>query len=225
MDTGNDDRITIRNELSNMSFEDILKLKEELGGKVYNDAVFGPTKTIETDFKRANKNRPRETSSKIPNARFINNAEVKKGPRDPRFDHLCGSFNEKAFKNAYSFINDIRISEKDQLKRELKTETDPSRQEKIKYLIQRMENQDREEQRQKLETEKNIMKHKEEIELLNKGIKPWHQNKAEERTLKLVSKFEELKKKGQVRKFIEKRRLKCLRKDRKRFSATRSEFS
>lgn len=48
---------------------------------------------------------------------------------------------------------------------------------------------------------------------------------AEERTLKLVSKFEELKKKGQVRKFIEKRRLKCLRKDRKRFSATRSEFS
>lgn len=40
-----------------MSFEDILKLKEELGGKVYNDAVFGPTKTIETDFKRANKNR------------------------------------------------------------------------------------------------------------------------------------------------------------------------
>jgi hypothetical protein len=47
----------IREELSKMSFEELQKLKEQLGSKVYNEAMFGTSQTKETNFKRENKNR------------------------------------------------------------------------------------------------------------------------------------------------------------------------
>jgi hypothetical protein len=47
----------IREELSKMSFEELQKLKEQLGSKVYNEAMFGTNQTKKTDFKRENKNR------------------------------------------------------------------------------------------------------------------------------------------------------------------------
>ena len=47
----------IREELSKMSFEELQKLKEELGSKVYNEAMFGAHDTKKTSFKRENKNR------------------------------------------------------------------------------------------------------------------------------------------------------------------------
>nr|CAD7590623.1 unnamed protein product [Timema genevievae] len=48
---------SIRKELSNMSFEQLLQLKEELGTKVYNEAIFGTSSMNDNNFKRANKNR------------------------------------------------------------------------------------------------------------------------------------------------------------------------
>jgi ribosomal RNA-processing protein 36 len=47
----------IREELSKMSFEELQKLKEQLGSKVYNEAIFGTSQTKKTNFKRENKNR------------------------------------------------------------------------------------------------------------------------------------------------------------------------
>lgn len=50
----------IRKELSSMSFGDLLKLKQRLGTKVYDEAMFGTSskKTKKPDnFKRVNKNR------------------------------------------------------------------------------------------------------------------------------------------------------------------------
>jgi hypothetical protein len=44
----------------------------------------------------------------------------------------------QGFRHAYSFVSDLRAQEKEQLKQELKTHTDPSRKDKIKYLLQRM---------------------------------------------------------------------------------------
>nr|CAD7260541.1 unnamed protein product [Timema shepardi] len=48
---------SIRKELSDMSFEQLLQLKEELGTKVYNEAIFGESSMKNNNFKRANKNR------------------------------------------------------------------------------------------------------------------------------------------------------------------------
>ncbi len=110
-----------------MSIEEIQRLKEKIGLKLYNKAVTGGAKekkkasTSKQDFKRENKvtlpimlliyrvsnpvskqNRPREMSSKKPVARFRDvvgvsseqNAKVA-GRRDPRFDSLCGEFDNK----------------------------------------------------------------------------------------------------------------------------------
>jgi ribosomal RNA-processing protein 36 len=40
-----------------MSFEELQKLKEQLGSKVYNEAMFGTSHIKKTNFKRENKNR------------------------------------------------------------------------------------------------------------------------------------------------------------------------
>jgi ribosomal RNA-processing protein 36 len=47
----------IREELSKMSFEELQKLKEQLGSKVYNEEMFGTSQVKKTNFKRENKNR------------------------------------------------------------------------------------------------------------------------------------------------------------------------
>lgn len=123
-----------------MSFEDLQKLKQTIGAKVYNETVFGKNNTKkQTSYKRANKNRPREMSSKRP-VKIVNNViAVKKTiPRDPRFDPLCGSYDEKSFKSNYGFINELKKNEKKELQKELEATEDPERKRKIKLLIQRL---------------------------------------------------------------------------------------
>ena len=67
--------------------------------------------------------------------------ENKKQVRDPRFDPLCGEFDDKIFKESYKFVDGIKAKELDQLKKQLKEEDDPEKIEQIKYLIQRMVSQ------------------------------------------------------------------------------------
>lgn len=156
-----------------MSFENLQKLKEKLGTKVYNETVFGKKTKKKTEFKRENKNRPREMSAKIPVSRFKEVVKVKKiVSRDPRFDSLCGTFDEKTFKRSYGFISKFRENDLKTLKKELKEATDPKAIKKIKYLIQRLENQLREEERLKKKEEKKYEEKKEVLETLKRGEKP-----------------------------------------------------
>lgn len=81
-----------------MSFAELKKLKERLGAKVYNEAVFGveskKRKFKKETFKRENKNRPREMSSKKPMPLVVKKPEVvqeENAPRDPRY--FCFHFN------------------------------------------------------------------------------------------------------------------------------------
>ncbi|GLV44540.1 uncharacterized protein CBL_12113 [Carabus blaptoides fortunei] len=82
------DREAIRANLSQMSFEELQKMKEEFGAKVYNETVHGTTskkrRLEQTEYKRANKNRPREMSAKRP-VRIVNEMTTVKIhiPRDP----------------------------------------------------------------------------------------------------------------------------------------------
>lgn len=156
-----------------MSFEDLQKLKEKLGTKMYNQTIFGNESKRKTEFKRENKNRPREMSAKKPVSRFKELVSVKKViARDPRFDSLCGTFNEKAFKNAYAFINDLRANDLQTLKNELKETTDLKAKTKIKYLIQRLENQLREEKKRKEKEERELEEKKEVLDSIKQGEKP-----------------------------------------------------
>lgn len=171
----------IREELSNMSFEELQKLKEKLGSKIYNETVFGKSdRKPNTNFKRANKNRPREMSSKRPvkiNSHII---PVKKQmPRDPRFDPLCGAYDKKSFKSNYHFLKDLRKKERQELQKEYENTEDKQRQKKIKLLMQRLDNQIREQektekQERKVEEEKRYIK-----ETLKKGERPEFKKKCE----------------------------------------------
>lgn len=72
-----------------MSFEELQKLKSKLGAKVYNEAVFGTNSKKRankiTDFKRENKNRPREMTSKktVPMLKDVT-VKTEETLRDPR---------------------------------------------------------------------------------------------------------------------------------------------
>ncbi len=100
------EKVAIRQELSNLSFEELQKLKEKIGSKKFNQTVKGTKKKIpeRVDFKRANPNRPRELSSKsrrIETKAAVQVAKVFKN--DPRFDNLCGEFHEKVSQTDFNF--------------------------------------------------------------------------------------------------------------------------
>lgn len=72
-----------------LSFEELQKLKERIGAKVYKEALFGKydagkSKEERKVFKRENKNRPREMSSKKPVPMFDVPKAKNKQIRDPR---------------------------------------------------------------------------------------------------------------------------------------------
>lgn len=143
-----------------MSFAELIKLKEQLGTKVYNEAMFGEDtskvrkRADKTQFKRDNKNRPREITVKkqVPLlGRTKSRKSDTKEVRDPRFDSKCGEYDRKKFKEDYSFIADIRENEVIELKKQLKDASlKDEEKKKIKLLIQRMNNKLVEEKKTKL---------------------------------------------------------------------------
>merc|ERR1712059_212703 len=133
-----------RAQLSKMSIEEIQKVKEKLGLKLFHQKMSGtaPVRGKKVDFKRDNKNRPREMSAKKTVGRFREVVAVAKVVRrDPRFDPLCGEFDKEVFKESYKFVNEIKANELTELKKQIREEEDPERRMSIKYLIQRTENQ------------------------------------------------------------------------------------
>lgn len=159
-----------------MSFEDLHKLKEEIGSKLYNKALLGTKakmKNVQTNFKRENKNRPREMTAKkqVPILRDLPNVKMIEH-RDPRFDERAGEFNEKAFKNGYSFIEEIRLKELQQLKENLRNTQDPEEVHNIKFLITRMENQFREKKKVEQKKEKKLMEKMDRLKQVKEGKTP-----------------------------------------------------
>merc|ERR1719242_1750240 len=136
-------------------------------------------------MKRENKNRPREMSSKKTVKRFRDvvglSAALKSEKRDPRFDNMCGEFDEKIHRDAYKFVEDIKSKELDVLKDELKTENEPERIEQIKYLIQRIENQSREKKKVEKEKSATVERKKQNRQLLKDGKMPEFVSKQEEK--------------------------------------------
>ncbi|XP_014232362.1 ribosomal RNA processing protein 36 homolog [Trichogramma pretiosum] len=163
---------------------------------------------------KRSKNAPLEVSSKKPVSQFRAISAPKREVRDPRFDNLCGKFNEKAFKNAYAFLDDLKQQDLVQLKEKSKTETDPEQVKKIKYLIQRLENQIREQKRRENKEEKVHQEKHEIAEAIKQGKKPNFKKKSEKKVLDLVHQFEELKNTGQLKKHIKRLRKKDRAKDR-----------
>lgn len=212
-------RDDIKKELSNMSFEDIMKLQNKVGTKVYNEVAYGSDKSQRTGKKkRLNKNRPMEISAKKP-APFLRQVVSVRKPtlRDPRFDDLSGEYKPEIFEKTYKFINDIRHREKEIILKQLKkTKKNNQRKEKLQFLLKRMENQERARQSREQQRDRELQFKRHQRERANQGARPFFLKNSEKKKLLLAEKYQELKKSGKLENFLSKKRKRNAGKDRRK---------
>lgn len=151
-----------------------------MGSKLYNATITGQAtnKKPPRTFKRANKNRPREMSSKRPVKIEKTVIPVKTNtPRDPRFDPLCGTFDNKTFRENYGFLKDVKKKEIKELENEYKKVDDEARKRKIKFLLERMKNQVREQEKLEKQDREKMAELSDIKEKLRHGQKPMFKKK------------------------------------------------
>nr|XP_022334422.1 ribosomal RNA processing protein 36 homolog isoform X1 [Crassostrea virginica]XP_022334423.1 ribosomal RNA processing protein 36 homolog isoform X1 [Crassostrea virginica]XP_022334424.1 ribosomal RNA processing protein 36 homolog isoform X2 [Crassostrea virginica] len=215
-----DEFAAIKEELSTLSFEELKKLKEKIGLKVFNQVLHGDRRGSESKkkvFKRANKNRPMEISSKKPVPRLKRTAPAKKKvTRDPRFDDLSGEYREELFSRSYGFLDDIKSREREKVQKSLKKEKDPEKKQELQYLLNRMKQQeqasDKKDQQKRIERD---WKKKEQVRV-KEGKTPFYLKKSERRKLELAEKYRELQKSGKVDAYLGKKRKKTAQKEKKK---------
>jgi len=224
------ERTEIRKELSNMPFEEVQKLKEQLGAKVFNEAYhgkplrkrpekkarFNPRSGRGQPYVKKRKHAPREESSKT---RVASVREVIPVPkvirRDPRFDGVTGSFDEKAWRKNYKFVDELKTSEKAQLKEQYRSEKDPAEKKKMKLLLQRIQNKEKTEKLKEKQEAEREEERQANISRLKEGKKPLYKSKGSKKKEELAEKFLELKQTGRLDKFMQKKRKKMAGKSKK----------
>lgn len=219
--------------MKEIPLQELLKLRDKLGSKVYNEAVFTksssskrpintkPIQKVKKPKIDSEDESPMEVSSKKPLPLWGMKNEKKRRleTRDPRFDDRSGKYTEEKFRNNYEFAFDMRKEELKTLKNELRDpEVESDRKDQIKFLIQRLENQNRSYEQKRTKEEK-LVKQKSDIKKAWKdGKMPHFKSKRAEKTEDLVRQYEELKKSGKLAKHIEKRKKKNASKNRKKFN-------
>ncbi|XP_002125370.2 ribosomal RNA processing protein 36 homolog [Ciona intestinalis] len=164
----------------NASLQDMVKMCDQIGAKkVKNEMLSKSYKGAankQQTFKRENKNRPQEISSKIKVPKIRQVVIVPKSAtmtRDPRFDDLCGSeYNEELFQNRYQFLDNIKQRERLQLKKQVKkTKKGTKDQQQLKYLLSRMEQQEIAKKQRMEKREEERKWKKVEMKKVKQGIK------------------------------------------------------
>jgi len=140
--------------------------------------------------------------------------------RDPRFMPLGPGalkghrVDEIVARKAYSFLDDYRQDELNQLRAASKKEKDPTVREKLQKAVMSMESQLKAQKRKDRERELLEEHRKNEKELVKQGKKPFYLKKAEQKKKLLLDQYANMKK-GQVDKAIERRRKKLAAKEKK----------
>ncbi|OQR89354.1 hypothetical protein THRCLA_22709 [Thraustotheca clavata] len=169
----------------------------------------GPTST-----KRANKNCPREMTSKKPVARFKEVIQVKKkGTRDPRFSGASGKLNEDLFRKSYAFVEDYKNQELEQVKKQLKKAKSKTRKESLKEELVTRKQERAETKRAGRIREATHKRKREEREAVAQGKNAFYLKRKDKKQVELKAKYEELQESGRLSKFMAKRRKKNANKD------------
>lgn len=209
-----------------MPIADLLQLKERLGAKIYDEVMFGDsksTKVTQKKFARENKNRPMEMSSRKPVPFGQPDVQSKKHAfvaRDPRFDDLSGEFNESYFKQSYGFLSDIKLREKQKLLKMLKKTKDAKKSAQLQQLITRMTQQEKAEREREEKHQREQAWKKKERERISQGKRPFFLKKSEKRKVELAEKFRKLEQSGKLEQFIAKKKKKNLRTEQKSIPQT-----
>lgn len=220
-----------------MPFEELLQLKRRLGSKVYNEAVFGNThKDDKNTVSQSVKGTKRETrvsneesdsdgppeeltaKRKVPAFGITKNRREASQSRskDPRFDSKHGYFSGRQFREQYGFINDLRTTELQKLKKQLKETEDPEEIDQIKFAIRRTENQIHEFNKQKTQDKKRQDEKLQTRQAIDEGKRPFYEKNSTKKARELVEKYDKLKEEGKIGKHIDKRKRKITAKDRKK---------
>lgn len=220
-----------------MSMQELLKLQEDMGTKAFRNKVLKKGGGIvskssnlnkptvkqgrKTVLKQASKNRPVEVPMMrhaAPRMATLDPGHSSKRMiiRDPRFDDLSGNLNLKAWQENYSFLRETRKKEKEVLKKELKAEQDSEKKHRIKSIIQRMENQERERTRREKEQEVKRQERQKQREALRQGRKLKFMSNKEQKLLVKAAHFEDLKKSNKLEKYLERKEKRLKAKEMKR---------
>eukprot|EP00118_Oscarella_pearsei_P027950 m.311429 g.311429 ORF g.311429 m.311429 type:complete len:244 (+) comp69515_c0_seq1:33-764(+) len=216
-------------DFGDIPLEELQQLKAQIGAKKYKETVekkmmeastvYQPDNETNREekkasrkksFKRANKNRPREMSSKAPvrKMREVTLPKSKKERRDPRFDDQSGHLNMDLFKKSYAFIDEQKVEERKLIKKFIGKTKNVAKKEELSSLLHTMERREKEEkereEKQKVERELKKERH----ERTRKGGQPFYLKKSDQKKVALAKKYQELKSKGSVSNYLAKRRKK-----------------
>ncbi|CAD5117097.1 unnamed protein product [Dimorphilus gyrociliatus] len=180
-----------------------------------SDNMEQPIRSGSKKFKRLNKNRPSEISSKRPKNNPVQTASLT-NTRDPRFDDLSGKFSEHHFQNSYGFISEIEKREKEKIAKTIKKEKNSDKRLKLLKLKDRYEqkekvkimNDNKKEQLKKIK--------KKELEQVAEGKKPYFLKKSDRKLLELAEKYKDLQKDNKLESYMMKKRKKNSQKERKK---------
>merc|ERR1712168_1128940 len=217
----------VRGQLSDISFGELQKLKETVGLKKYNEAVFGKKldgteldgdRTERKDSKRKmlpgkvdgekkKKSEPEEMSSKKQRGKPRNVVEqVRRRHRDPRFDNLSGKFNDDLFQKSYSFVDDMKKDELKVVKKQFKKARNKEEKSSLHKLLQRIEEQEKVNLLKAKRKEQEKKRKKEEFAARNEGKKVFYLKKKEAKKLELLDQYKKLKDSGKVDKVMNRKR-------------------
>lgn len=231
----------LRSQLGDIPFGEIQKLKQSVGLKKYNEAIFGVLANSKTDesegdglqkhvhgkksvdqakdkMEKKVKSAPEEVSSKRRTFKPRNVVnEVKRKHRDPRFDNLSGKFNEDLFQKSYSFVDDMKKDELKVVKKQFKKAKGKERKSSLHKLLQRMEEQEKAKSVKLKRTENERKRKKEQFVARTSGKKAFYMKKSEAKKLEIVEKYKSLKESGQLEKVMSKKRKHVAAKEKKKF--------
>ncbi|KAJ7561090.1 hypothetical protein O6H91_03G013500 [Diphasiastrum complanatum] len=134
--------------------------------------------------------------------------------RDPRFESLCGNFDEDRFAKAYSFLyNEELPAEYKRLQKMSKTQKNHADAEKTQEHLKWIDRQLKSEEARRKRTLKITEQKKIEKEAVKQGKRPFYVKKSEMRRQELIEKYNQLKASGKLETYMAKRRKKNAAKD------------
>ncbi|CAI5482199.1 unnamed protein product, partial [Closterium sp. Yama58-4] len=114
--------------------------------------------------------------------------------RDPRFESLCGEYDEGRFKSAYKFLYAETLpKEKEELQRQLKRAKDEEERKKIKRRLAQIEQSLKSERQRQKKVGREMELKRQEREAVKAGKKPFYHTKSSRRREELYEKYQELK--------------------------------
>eukprot|EP00184_Porphyridium_aerugineum_P001302 CAMPEP_0184699178 /NCGR_PEP_ID=MMETSP0313-20130426/5542_1 /TAXON_ID=2792 /ORGANISM="Porphyridium aerugineum, Strain SAG 1380-2" /LENGTH=294 /DNA_ID=CAMNT_0027158225 /DNA_START=45 /DNA_END=929 /DNA_ORIENTATION=- len=139
----------------------------------------------------------------------------KKKSVDPRFEEYTGPLSQKHIRNVYSFVEDIRDQEKENLRKVMKKTKSSEEVEGLARELQSMESEDRrrrDKMRQQGIIDERISKEK---ELVKQGKTPYFLKSKDIKEIVAQDRYNQLRKSGNLKKYIEKKRKSNASKDRR----------